>query len=110
MYVMTFLQSIPTMNLIEVIFYVFTPVGLVICGIVYAWTEAKRRENEIAYKEFAHKSMSMDSTEYVDLLAEEARLEQELHAVKNRIYNLQQEMLKHYGNNAGSIVAEAELP
>ena len=54
--------------------------------------------------------MSMDSTEYVDLLAEEARLEQELHAVKNRIYNLQQEMLKHYGNNAGSLVAEAELP
>ena len=46
MYVMTFLQSIPTMNLIEVICYVFVPVGTVICGIVYAWTEAKRRENE----------------------------------------------------------------
>ena len=49
MYVMTFLQSIPTMNLIEVIFYVFTPVGVVVCGVVYAWTEAKRRENEIEY-------------------------------------------------------------
>ena len=49
MYVMTFLQSIPTMNLIEVICYVFVPVGTVICGIVYAWTEAKRRENEIEY-------------------------------------------------------------
>ena len=49
MYVITFLESIPTMNLIEVICYVFTPVGVVICGIVYAWTEAKRRENEIEY-------------------------------------------------------------
>ena len=52
----------------------------------------------------------MDSAEYVELLAKEARLQEELNTVSNRLYELQQEMLKHYGNNAGSIVAEAELP
>ena len=52
----------------------------------------------------------MDSTEYVELLAKEARLQEELNTVSNRLYDLQQEMLKHFGNNAGSIVAEALLP
>ena len=52
----------------------------------------------------------MDSTEYVELLAKEARLQEELNTVSNRLYELQQEMLKHFGNNAGSIVAEALLP
>ena len=52
----------------------------------------------------------MDSTEYVELLAKEARLQEELNTVSNRLYDLQQEMLKHFGNNAGSIVAEALVP
>jgi len=52
----------------------------------------------------------MDSTEYVELLAKEARLQEELDTVSNRLYDLQQEMLKHFGNNAGSIVAEALVP
>ena len=52
----------------------------------------------------------MDSTEYVELLAKEARLQEELNTVSNRLYDIQQEMLKHYGNNAGSIVAEALVP
>ena len=52
----------------------------------------------------------MDSTEYVELLAKEARLQEELNTVSNRLYDLQQEMLKHFGNNAGSIVAEASVP
>ena len=52
----------------------------------------------------------MDSTEYVELLAKEARLQEELNTVSNRLYELQQEMLKHYGTNAGSIVAEALVP
>ena len=51
-----------------------------------------------------------DCTEYVELLAKEARLQEELHTVRDRLYDLQQEMLKHYGNNAGSIVAEALVP
>ena len=52
----------------------------------------------------------MDSTEYVELLAKEAHLQEELNTVSNRLYDLQQEMLKHFGNNAGSIVAEALVP
>ena len=52
----------------------------------------------------------MDATEYVELLAKEARLQEELNTVSNRLYELQQEMLKHFGNNAGSIVAEALVP
>ena len=52
----------------------------------------------------------MDSAEYVELLAKEARLQEELNTVSNRLYELQQEMLKHFGNNAGSIVAEALVP
>jgi len=52
----------------------------------------------------------MDATEYVELLAKEARLQEELNTVSNRLYDIQQEMLKHYGNNAGSIVAEALVP
>jgi len=52
----------------------------------------------------------MDSTEYVELLAKEARLQEELNTVSNRLYELQQEMLKHFGNNAGSVVAEALVP
>ena len=59
----------------------------------------------------------MDSTEYVELLAKEARLEgnglatfEELDKVSRRLYEIQQEMLRHYGSNAGSIVAEALVP
>ena len=52
----------------------------------------------------------MDATEYVEFLAKEARLQEELNTVSNRLYDIQQEMLKHYGNNAGSIVAEALVP
>ena len=52
----------------------------------------------------------MGATEYVELLAKEARLQEELNIVSNRLYDLQQEMLKHFGNNAGSIVAEALVP
>tara|TARA_B100000809_G_scaffold260471_1_gene307475 strand:- start:905 stop:1063 length:159 start_codon:yes stop_codon:yes gene_type:complete len=52
----------------------------------------------------------MDSAEYVELLAKEVRLQEELNTVSNRLYELQQEMLKHFGNNAGSIVAEALVP
>jgi hypothetical protein len=51
-----------------------------------------------------------DSTEYVELLAKEASLKEELYKVNKRLYKLQQEMLKHYGTNAGSIVAEALAP
>ena len=55
----------------------------------------------------------MDSSvevDYVTLLAKEARLQEELNTVSNRLYELQQEMLKHYGNNAGSILLEALAP
>jgi hypothetical protein len=75
----------------------------------------------------------MDSMEYVALLKEEAQLEEELtsfsgltaeehsklsfnyvksldrlHAVKDRLYDLQQEMLRNYGRNVAPSMAIAE--
>ena len=52
----------------------------------------------------------MDSTEYVELLAKEARLQEELNTVSNRLYDLQQAMLRHYERDTAPIVAEALLP
>ena len=50
----------------------------------------------------------MDSMEYVRLLAEEARLSNEIKEIKARLYDLQQEMLRDYERNVALSIAITE--